>query len=448
MSPRTTGPSRLRARVLVPAIGVPVAIAAAVLVPMQATAAVDLPDKTVEELIGFAKASDVDAFSGTIEQRSELGLPDLGALTGGAGGGGGMGPGGSDGGDDDTDAAASAGLDELIALATGSFDAKVYLDGEQARLQVLDRMAERNVYLGPDEAWFVDSETQTATRLTVPADADLDAIEADLEAEADRLADEARAEAEAELPDGEQLPTPQQLLDRALDRLDETTEVSVGTDGRVAGRDAYELVLEPRTDETLVGEIRVAIDGENGAALAASVTARGASDPAFSTGFTEVSFAAPDASVFAFEPADGFTVTEEELPIPTVQEWEQWKADAEARAEGDDGAAPDAHGDLPEPVVHGEGWATVVEMDAAAAMAALAEHRGEAGVDGSEDPAAGPGEEQLAEASAALEALTTPVDGGRALQTSLLSVLITDDGRVLAGSVPVDTLVEYAAAGR
>jgi hypothetical protein len=440
MSPRTAGPSRIRARVLVPAIGVPVAIAAAVLVPLQATAAVDLPDKTVEEMIEFAKASDVDAFSGTIEQRSELGLPDLGALTGGAGGSGGEA--------DDADAAASAGLEDLIALATGSFDAKVYLDGDQARLQVLDRMAERNVYLGPDEAWFVDSETETATRLTVPADADLDAIEADLEAEAERLADEAKAKAEAELPDGEQLPTPQQLLDRALDRLDETTEVLVGTDGRVAGRDAYELVLEPRTDETLVGEIRVAIDGENGAALAASVTARGASDPAFSTGFTEVSFSAPDASVFAFEPADGFTVTEEELPIPTIEEWEQWKADAEARAEGDDGVAPDAHGDLPEPVVHGEGWATVIEMDAAAAMAAIAEHSAEAGGGGSGDVAEGPGQEQLAEASAALEALTTPVDGGRALQTSLLSVLITDDGRVLAGSVPVDALVEYAAAGR
>lgn len=448
MSPRTAGPPRFRARVLVPAIGVPVAIAAAVLVPMQATAAVDLPDKTVEELIGFAKASDVDALSGTIEQRSELGLPDLGALTGGAGGGGGMGPDGADG--DEADAAASATLDDLMSLATGSFDAKVYLDGEQARLQVLDRMAERNVYLSPAEAWFVDSETQTATRLTVPADADLEAIEADLEAEAERLADEAKAKAEAQLPDGEQLPTPQQLLDRALDRLDETTEVSVGSDGRVAGRDAYELVLEPRTDETLVGEIRVAIDGENGVALAASVTARGASDPAFSTGFTKVSFSAPDASVFAFEPADGFTVTEEELPIPTAEGWEQWKADAEARAEGDDGVAPDAHGDLPEPVVHGEGWATAVELDAAAAMAALAEHGAGTGdaAEGSGDAVEGPSEEQLAEASAALEALTTPVDGGRALQTSLLSVLITDDGRVLAGSVPVETLVEYAAAGR
>ncbi|MEI5583727.1 MULTISPECIES: LolA family protein [unclassified Agromyces] len=436
MSPRTGGPSRFRARVLVPAIGVPVAVTAAVLVPLQATAAVDLPDKTVEELIEFAESSDVDALSGTIEQRSELGLPGLGGLTGG--------------GDDDdygSDAAASAGLDELLALATGSFDANVYLDGDLARLQVLDRMAERNVYLGPDEAWFVDSETETATRLTVPDDADLEGIEADLEAEADRLAAEAKAKAEAELPDGEELPTPQQLLDRALERLDETTEVSVGADGRVAGRDAYELVLEPRTDETLIGEIRVAVDGENGAALAASVTARGAIEPAFSTGFTDVSFAAPDASVFAFEPADGFAVTEEELPVPTAEEWAQWKADAETRAEGDDGAAPDAPGDLPEPVVHGEGWATVVELDAAAAMQALGEHAAEA-EGGAGAAAAGPSEEQLAEASDAFEALTTPVDGGRALQTSLLSVLITDDGRVLAGSVPVDTLVEYAASGR
>ena len=39
---------------------------------------------------------------------------------------------------------------------------------------------------------------------------------------------------------------------------------AVGTDARVAGRDVYELVLTPRTEDTLVGEIRFAIDGENG----------------------------------------------------------------------------------------------------------------------------------------------------------------------------------------
>ena len=180
----------------------------------------------------------------------------------------------------------------------------------------------------------------------------------------------------------------------------------------------------------------MAIDGENGAALAGSITARGASDPAYSVGFSEVSFQAPDASVFAFEPADGYTVTEEVVPIPTAEELEQWTAEADA---ADDPAAE--AGEFPEPVVHGEGWATVVEIDADAAMAALGEHAAD------EPAGAAPSEEQLAEASAMLEALTQPVDGGRVLQTSLLTVLLTDDGRVLAGSVPVDRLLDVAAAG-
>jgi hypothetical protein len=34
------------------------------------------------------------------------------------------------------------------------------------------------------------------------------------------------------------------------------------------------------------------------------------------------------------------------------------------------------------------------------------------------------------------------------LQTSLMTVLITDDGRVLAGAVPADRLVEAAQTGR
>lgn len=412
MSPRATGPTSRRARVILPAIGVPVAIAVAVLVPMQANAAVDLPDKTVEELVDFARSSDVEALSGTIEQRSELGLPDLSALTGGGGAGASS---------DDPDAAASAGLDDLLSLVTGSYDARVYLDGDNARLQVLDRMAERNVYLSPGEVWFIDSETQTATRLSLPEGTDLEQLKADAE-----------AQAQAELPDAESLPTPQEVLDRALERLDGTTEVSVGTDGRVAGRDAYELVLEPRTPDTLVGEIRVAIDGENGAALAASVTARGASDSAYSVGFRDVAFQAPDASVFAFEPADGFTVTEQVVPIPTAEELEQWKAEAQAKADG-------AASDVPAPVVHGEGWTTVVELETDAALAAFAERA----ADGSGDAATSA--EQLAEASALLEALTQPVDGGRVLQTSLVTVLFTDDGRVLAGSVPADRLVDLAA---
>src|SRR3954452_7578810 len=118
------------------AVVVPLVAATAILVPMAASGAVDLPDKSVEQLIEFASASKVDALSGTIEQTSDLGLPDLGALT--------KSMGGSDSGSPQTSA---ADIDDLIALVTGTHTAKVYLDGESERLQVLDQLGERNVYV-------------------------------------------------------------------------------------------------------------------------------------------------------------------------------------------------------------------------------------------------------------------------------------------------------------
>jgi hypothetical protein len=368
------------------AVGVPVLAGAAILVPIAASGAVDLPDKTPAELIAFAAASEMDALSGTIEQSSDLGLPDLGALTGAMG-------------DDSPSEGAptAADIDDLIALATGSHTAKVYLDGESARLQVLDQLGERNVYVDGDanQVWYVDSETQTATQLTLPSDAEID-----------RLHSDAPAPPESAL-------TPDQMLDQALADLDETTEVTVGTDARVAGRDVYELVLTPRTEDTLVGEIRFAIDGENGVALAAAVTARGASEPAFQTGFTQVDFSAPAPAVFAFTPGDDITVTQNEIALPT--------------------GVPDhdATTDAASPVVYGEGWSAVVELPDTSEA-------------GSADVFSGLDPEQLQ----LLDSVTTAVDGGRALQTSLVTVLITDDGRVLAGAVPAARLVEAAQAGR
>jgi outer membrane lipoprotein-sorting protein len=401
------GPARRLSR-WIPAIAAPIAIGVAVvLVPLQANAAVDLPDLTPAELLEFAASSDVEALSGTVEQRSELGLPDLSGLTGAMGGGGGS-AGSDDFGHaaDGGDGASATDLDDLISLATGAHTARVYLDGSNARLQVLDRLAERDVYVSDEGVWIYDSAEKAATHVTVD-EADLDA----LEAEADARADEARARLEAEA--GGQIPTPEQVLDEALARLDETTEVSVGTDGRVAGREVYELVLEPRDVDTLVGDITVAIDGDTGVALAASVTARGGDEPAFRVAFTDVSFEAPDASVFAFTPPEGTAVTEHEVPVPTVAELEQWKAEAESGA----------HGEGPRPVVHGEGWSAVLELPAGAA--------GAEGLGG--------------EASAMLQALTESVEGGRILSTSLVTVLLTDDGRVLAGAVTPERLLAAAS---
>lgn len=386
MSSGRSLPSR-RALAWTAAVAVPAAVGAAVLVPLAASGSVDLPDLTPEQLLALAADSDVDQLSGTLEQTSALGLPDLGAVTDALGGG--------SPGDPGTDAdSRAADIADLLELVTGTHTAKVYLDGDRARLQVLDELAERNVYVdgAAGEAWFVDSESQTATRFLAP------------EGSGEKPEDAVEAE----------LPTPQEMIDRALADLDESTEVSVGSDGRVAGRDAYELVLTPRADDTLVGEVRFAVDGETGAALAASVTARGTSEPAFEIAFTDVDFAAPDAAALTFAPGAGITVEEKELPAWT---------DADARDHADKPAPPASA----QPRVSGEGWATIVEIPAPA---------------GERDPIAGLAPDQ----AALLDSVTTAVDGGRVLETALVTVLLTDDGRVLAGAVPVDALVAAAAA--
>jgi hypothetical protein len=55
--------------------------------------------------------------------------------------------------------------------------------------------------------------------------------------------------------------------------------------------------------------------------------------------------------------------------------------------------------------------------------------------------AAGP----ASDATALLQQATVPVRGGRLLSTALVNVLVLDDGRVFAGSVPAARLLAAAA---
>lgn len=344
-----------------PAIVVPVAIAAgAIAVPLAAGAA-DLPVKSPEDVLRLVASSDTKAFSGTVEQSSDLGLPSLPKSTGGSSAG---------------DSVAST-----LELLMGDHMAKVYVDGPtKVRVQVLDQLAERDAIRNGSDVWLYQSSDESVTHLTVPAHRD----------------GTPTAAPDAATPDPTAT-TPQALAQRFLAAVDPTTAVSLGANTKVAGRDAYDLVLTPRTDATLVGSVAIAVDGQTGLPLRVQVTARGASSPAFEAGFRSFSPGAPDASVFSFTPPKGATVVERS-PKPGE------RADRTAH---------------PKPTMTGTGWATIVSLPAGTVPArALA------------DPLVGE--------------LTQPVDGGRALSTTLLSVLITADGRVLAGSVPVSALQSAA----
>lgn len=341
-----------------PAIVVPVAIAAgAIAIPLAAGAA-DLPVKSPEDVLRLVASSDTKAFSGTVEQSSDLGLPSLPKATGGS--------------------SADASVASTLELLMGDHTAKVYVDGPtKVRVQVLDQLAERDAIRNGSDVWLYQSSDESVTHLTVPAHRDGTPTTPDPTAT-----------------------TPQALAQRFLAAVDPTTAVSLGANTKVAGRDAYDLVLTPRTDATLVGSVAIAVDGQTGLPLRVQVTARGASSPAFEAGFRSFNPGAPDASVFSFTPPKGATVVERS-PKP---------------GEHTEHAG---HAGQPKPTVTGTGWATIVSLPAGTVPAQALE-----------DPLVGE--------------LTQPVDGGRALSTTLVSVLVTTDGRVFAGSVPVSALQSAA----
>ncbi|MGO4690040.1 LolA family protein [Glaciibacter sp. 2TAF33] len=360
-----------------PALVVPVVIVSGALVlPLTANAASDLPDKTPQEVLALVGESSVTALSGTVEQTSKLGLPELPA----------------------TDPSNKPGLSSgsamdaasLLELLTGSHRARVYLNGpDQAHVQILDQLAERDMIRNGSDVWLWDSSDRAATHVTLPAPGQRGSAEPQ----------DSQAPAEAQ--------TPAQLAKRLLAAVDPSTTVAVGADTRVAGRAAYTLLLDPRSSTTLVDSVSIAVDAETGLPLSVAVNARGQKDPAFELAFTALSLEKPAESRFSFTPPKGATVTEQTLPTGPGT-----------------GDAPAEHqaGALPEPTVIGTGW------DAVAALPA-----------GSVPP-------ELT-ASPLFGQLTESVDGGRLLSTSLLTVLITDDGRVFAGAVPVQALRD-ASAGR
>ncbi len=195
--------------------------------------------------------------------------------------------------------------------------------------------------------------------------------------------------------------TPQDVAEPLLSAVEPTTAVTVGRAEEVAGRASYELVLEPKDDLTLVDEVRIAVDGETSVPLRVQAFGVEQTEPAVEVAFTDVDFSVPDDSVFGFTPPSGSTVTERSLTDLGA-----------AKAPDTTAPAPSA---LPQ--VWNEGWSTVVETS---------------------------GVELPESAQGMFEQLSTPAEGGRAIPSALLTVLLTDDGRMLVGAVPTDELEQLA----
>ncbi|MBB1511455.1 hypothetical protein H5399_02355 [Tessaracoccus sp. MC1627] len=359
----------------------------------------NLPDLTAEELVARVLESEPQAMSGTVVHTARLGLPEL-LFT------------------------EASGADPMSLLG-GSSTLRVWTDGdERARVSLLGTMSEYSMVADGTDVWTYSSSDDEVVRYTV-SDADRARLET--------MSDEAREKA---LAGQDELPTPQEAAAKVLANVEEYSTVRVDSQISVAGRDAYQLVVTPDTDGTLVDHVVLAVDGETMTPLRVQTwSTQDEAAPAVEVSFTDVDFTAPNESVFEFSTPAGATQRDVVIPIP---------------AEGTE--MPAHEGDHQKPTVYGTGWESVVELTGVDVAAMIAQDPGamsgmptpSTGSDEAQDlmdefkPEHGPGMDL--DAAALYEQLTTEVPEGRLLTSALLSVLVTDDGRILVGAVPAETL--------
>jgi outer membrane lipoprotein-sorting protein len=329
------------------------AVAAVMTIPA-ASATPVLPARTAAQLLASVSQARGVQFTGTVVETSSLGLPSLPSnLTGDS--------------------------SSPYTLLTGSHTMRIwYGSPDHFRLSVPGTLSETDVIRDGSTLWDWESSSNAATRYTLPG------------------------HAPAQVPEL----TPQQAARDAIAAVGPTTTVSTDSNVSVAGQNAYELVLAPRSPGSLIGQVRIAVDAANGLPLRVEVIARGATSPAVQVGYTQIQFVAPAASELTFTPPPGSTVNQRQA---TRQSEPPTTPPTTARAIGRD-------------------WLTVVELPGTA----LGDLKG-----------------NDSELAGALLGSAAHVSGswgsGRLVHTSLIDILITDNSnKIYLGAVQPSVL--YAAA--
>ena len=343
-----------------------------------ASAAPSLPARTPAQLLAsVAEQTSTPSLTGTVVETSSLGLPSL--------------PG-------------TNNPTSLSSLLTGSHTIRIwYSDPTHFRVSVPQSMSESDLIRNGSNAWLWESTDNTVTHLAIPAQVQ-------------------HAKKQVHQPSAAPPMTPQQAADEILAKVGATTTVSSDTNVTVAGQAAYQLVLAPKSASSLIGQIRIAVDGANDVPLRLQVFAKGSQTAAVQIGFTSLSFVKPAAANFAFSPPAGATVKQE--------------------TSGSDRARHAAGQQASGAYEVGKGWLAVADLPSSvlsSVTASQATGSAGSGLSGDTGPVVG-----------ALLKSATPVSGswghGRLLETSLISMLMTSNGRVLVGAVTPQVL--YAAAAQ
>ncbi|HEY2506051.1 MAG TPA: hypothetical protein VGI58_06020 [Streptosporangiaceae bacterium] len=449
----------LRARWAVPAGAVALTgIAIAATTVASADVSPSLPARSAAQLLASAEqasAKPLGPLTATVQETASLGFPQLPSdLTGGQAGGG-----------------PAASGPSAASLISGTQSVSYwYLDPQHVRVAVPTQGGESDARLSGRALWLWSSNNQTATHVALPSHFTTN------------VGDKPGSPRRRIVPSGRApdfLPAnPLAAANQVLKEIGPSTAVSVQRTLYVAGRPAYQLSLEPRSSQSLVGRVLLAIDASRHIPLRVQVYARASDSLAYSIGFTALTFGKPAASNFSFTPPAGATVRTESVPsnLPATLRslgLGGWTATTPLSPP----ASP--FGTAGQPTAMGKDWlqvlATPPSPEVAAAVQSLLANRhpattfnpggptkqatapasasgpadsSETIVNSSTLPVNAPVGPDLAILQALLKA-TVQAHGawgsGRLLTTKLLSVLITSDGRILAGAVTPAVLYADAA---
>jgi outer membrane lipoprotein-sorting protein len=297
----------------------------------------------------LAHAASPTPLSGTVHESAALGLPSL--------------PGEAD--------SASLSWQQLL---TGNHDVRVWIDGPtRQRIAVLGQLSEAEVVHSGTDLWTYTSATNTATHTVLPANS-----RAEVRTPAARF-------------------TPAGLATEALKAITPSTDVSVESATRVAGRSAYSLVLRPSDSRSTIRRVVLSVDSTTFAPVRVRIFGA-ASAPAFDVGFSHVQFSRPNASVFNYSVPRGARVTR--TPMGGMPSGSS-RADAPGSTK-----------------VLGTGWTSVLEMSGSGGLQSVLPSQ-----------------------------LSTPIAGSadRLVQTALVNAVLRPDGTVLVGAVRPALLERLAA---
>ena len=369
----------------------------------QAIADDGLPARSAAQLLVDVQEARLDGLSGTVVQKADLGLPVL-PISGGSGHG------------------ASS---DLTSMISGTHTMRVWFAGpDKARMALMGTLGESDVILNGKDVWVWASKEKTARHYVLPAH---------------DAAGKGAKTPDAGMPSPKDLPTsPQAAAERALAAITPSTEVTTSGIAKVADRSAYELVLKPKEANSLVAQVRVAIDGTEHVPLRVQVFAKTVADPVFEVAFSAVDFSRPDAAQFTFNPPPGTTVTEGKVPVhkKSAADKAAPTGTSPSKSTVPSKSAVPQPSSADRPKVVGKGWGSVV-----VAKVTLAEAL--AGASGSTGTAADRNMAQLTKFVGMLPKVSGKWGSGRLMAGSVFSALLTDDGRLVVGAVKPEGL--YAA---